>query len=487
MKKKIIFFISIIVLFFGVYKFAASKIYSDNDQESIISKLLPSNLKAILKQTIFIIPSKNKEILILKNKVSEKEIYINEIQEKLDRYVFHYKNAITNIENLPFKKDVTNYEFNIFDKKFNLVKFEQNILSNPKHKGAKSSVYLEEFQNNIFLATGDANIFYFDKDSLYNKNFVAKKIYSNLSKITKDKLFKENWFGIKDVLIFNEKIYLSFTKEVSKNCFNTSILSSKVNYNYLEFREFFTNDFCVKKVDGEDFNAHQSGGRMTPVDNENIVFSHGDYRQRYLAQDTNFYFGKILKINTINKKIKIISQGHRNPQGLQFVKSLNGLISSEHGPEGGDEINIINLGNDDIIQNFGWPISSYGEHYNGGKENPNNSERYKKYPLYKSHEKYGFIEPIKYFLPSIAISEVLFLDDYYKKKINFNFVVGAMGKMNRKGNLGLHFFNYDLNKGEYLNEYYVNLGERVRDMIKLKTDGKILMYLETTGSLAFLE
>ena len=130
--------------------------------------MLPSNLKAILKQTIFIIPSKNKEILILKNKVSEKEIYINEIQEKLDRYVFHYKNAITNIENLPFKKDVTNYEFNIFDKKFNLVKFEQNILSNPKHKGAKSSVYLEEFQNNIFLATGDANIFYFDK-RYYNK------------------------------------------------------------------------------------------------------------------------------------------------------------------------------------------------------------------------------------------------------------------------------------------------------------------------------
>ena len=74
------------------------------------------------------------------------------------------------------------------------------------------------------------------------------------------------------------------------------------------------------------------------------------------------------------------------------------ILSTEHGPHGGDEINL-NL-NTKIIKNFGWAISSYGEHY-GGKDSPVNKSKYKKYPLHKSHKDYNFIEPIKYFVPSI--------------------------------------------------------------------------------------
>ena len=56
--------------------------------------------------------------------------------------------------------------------------------------------------------------------------------------------------------------------------------------------------------------------------------------------------------------------GHRNPQGLFFDIKNNILLETEHGPEGGDEINIIELNNAEI-PNFGWAISSYGEHYGG--------------------------------------------------------------------------------------------------------------------------
>ena len=65
--------------------------------------------------------------------------------------------------------------------------------------------------------------------------------------------------------------------------------------------------------------------------------------------------------------------GHRNPQGLYFDREKNFILATEHGPQGGDEINLIEVSkiNKDKIQNYGWPISSYGEHY-GGKNAPKN-------------------------------------------------------------------------------------------------------------------
>ena len=62
--------------------------------------------------------------------------------------------------------------------------------------------------------------------------------------------------------------------------------------------------------------------------------------------------------------------GHRNPQGLYFDKEKNILLETEHGPMGGDEINLINLNGikKGKIPNFGWPISSAGEHYGGISE-----------------------------------------------------------------------------------------------------------------------
>ena len=70
--------------------------------------------------------------------------------------------------------------------------------------------------------------------------------------------------------------------------------------------------------------------------------------------------------------------GHRNQQGLYFDKENNFILATEHGPQGGDEINLIEVNkiNKDKIQNFGWPISSAGEHY-GGKTAERNKKNMK--------------------------------------------------------------------------------------------------------------
>ena len=126
-----------------------------------------------------------------------------------------------------------------------------------------------------------------------------------------------------------------------------------------------------------------------------------------MAQDPLSNLGKTIILNSLGEKVKIHSIGHRNSQGLTDTDTNNLYLSTEHGPMGGDEINLLDLSSES--SNYGWPISSYGEHY-GGKNAPENKSKYEKYPLHKSHSEYNFIEPLIYFDPSIGISQIVGLD-----------------------------------------------------------------------------
>jgi glucose/arabinose dehydrogenase len=70
-------------------------------------------------------------------------------------------------------------------------------------------------------------------------------------------------------------------------------------------------------------------------------------------------FGKIISIDLKTKEFEMVSMGHRNPQGLFYDQNLNIIINTEHGPTGGDEININFNPDNETIENYGWPISTY--------------------------------------------------------------------------------------------------------------------------------
>ena len=143
-------------------------------------------------------------------------------------------------------------------------------------------------------------------------------------------------------------------------------------------------------------------------------------------------------------------------------------MSTEHGPKGGDEINLIKLDNNEEVPNYGWPIASYGEHYG---YNEDNQKKYKKYPLLKSHKNNGFIEPLKYFTPSIAISEIVGI----KKK---NYIASSMKDKS------LYFFN--LNQDNKIEKFErVEIGERIRDLIVV--ENKLILFLEDTGSIGVID
>ena len=173
-----------------------------------------------------------------------------------------------------------------------------------------------------------------------------------------------------------------------------------------------------------------------------------------------------------NKKneYKIISMGHRNPQGLLYDKENNFLISTEHGPKGGCEINLIDLSNNFTIPNYGWPIAAYGIHY--GEPNAKKTLlKKKKYPLLDSHKDNGFTEPLKYFTPSIGPSEIVKIG-----KLKY-----LLATLKEKS---LFFIELDSSK-QIINFEKFLVGERIRDL--QYKDSIIYMFMETSGSIGILK
>jgi len=468
---------------------------------------LEKSIKELTKETVLLDAQKK----MFEKSFSELNENFNELNENLeelennqitlDQYIKYFDPSELDMI-LQDKKIDLNYGYNasrnLYDENL-VVKFYTPVGDRLLYGIANStpgSAYLETYKDKMILVSA-SGILGYSKNSLNSSllGFSLKQIQNNLKNFINVEQFKKSrhfddpeydwlkggWYSIKDVEVFNENIYVSYTKEVKEDCWNTSLLVGKMNFVYIHFKTLFTSKECVNEFNNidDEYNAHQSGGRIINLDEEILLFSIGDFRSRYRSQKEDSIFGKVLEINKKNGDYKVISMGHRNPQGLYYNQQDNFLLEAEHGPEGGDEINIIKLDHDSI-QNFGWAISSYGEHY-GGKYAPYNEKTYEKYPLHKSHSEYGFIEPFLYFLPSIGISQIIGLEEVNK------YVAASM----RDGSL--YFFEYNhkkenqqfgqkIHSGENKNISRIHIGERIRDMIY--HDKKLYLYLEDSASIA---
>ena len=282
--------------------------------------------------------------------------------------------------------------------------------------GSKSIGYLEVYKNKLFYINGMGVLSYLETKELLAQNLEFNLIKTNFKNIVKNKfIFERNdffdepsngWESVKDLLIHNDKMYISFVNEIQEDCINIEILVGDVDINNLaeiEFSYFFKNSECILRTEFPLFNAHVSGGKLISLSNNQIGLSTEILEDREKAQDDNSYFGKVLSISLNDGSYEIISKGHRNPQGLAMTKNSNFLVETEHGPVGGDEVNLIEIGQN---QNFGWPISSYGKHWY--------EENYELYgdiaPLHNSHTEFGMREPLFYqyvgFFGGIGISDV---------------------------------------------------------------------------------
>ncbi|WPU65868.1 PQQ-dependent sugar dehydrogenase [Peredibacter starrii] len=128
------------------------------------------------------------------------------------------------------------------------------------------------------------------------------------------------------------------------------------------------------------------GCRIEFDDAGKVFLSLGDQNEPSRAQDSNSFLGKIVRMNDDGSGLEIWSSGHRNVQGLAIRPGTNDLFEVEHGPTGGDELNIIEQGN-----NYGWPLVTRGEPAGElGQSAP------------------GFVDPLASWTPAIAPSGITF-------------------------------------------------------------------------------
>lgn len=480
----------------------------DKSSKEFISKYLTSHKNTSKLE------NKIKELKKERNKFRSQKILLEKVYTDLkdDNIEIKFKSELFDkiIQQIdPYEHDLNlkkqnrnleyslNKEHSFTNKKINTKIFspENNILLYGIANQFPASGYLEIYKNKLILISASGILAYSNTEiEKIKNNLILKQVKTNIDKFIGEDQFKKSrihnfdwleggWFSIKDINIYNDRIYVSYTREVEENCWNTSLLHGEMNFELIIFENLLTSEECVNFYDNIDseFNAHQSGGRIININNEKLFFSTGDFRSRYRAQDQDSIFSKIIEVDKQSKNYKVISMGHRNPQGLYLNKEEKFLLEAEHGPEGGDEINLIKL-NENEIPNYGWAISSYGEHY-GGKNAPYNKKKYTKYPLHKSHKDFGFIEPLIYFNPSIGISQIIGLN-----KIN-KYVVASMKDES------LYFFDYNYNdtklstpnkvtngKADNIKIERVHIGERIRDMIYY--DNRLYLYLEDTASIA---
>lgn len=164
----------------------------------------------------------------------------------------------------------------------------------------------------------------------------------------------------------------------------------------------------IFRQEGPVSSGNHYGCRIAQASDSNLFLTAGDhYSQRDQAQSLANHIGKIVRITPDGSvpndnpfvgqesardgaKAEIWSYGHRNPQGLAIHPTSGQLWEHEHGPRGGDEVNVIAKG-----KNYGWPVIGYGIDYSGAK-------------IHQGAQKDGMEQPVKYWVPSIAPSGMAF-------------------------------------------------------------------------------
>ena len=244
---------------------------------------------------------------------------------------------------------------------------------------------------------------------------------------------------------------------------NTALLRAKLEGNKLA-------ELTRLYKAGPNSRRGQHFGSRIEFDNDGyLYFSIGDRGNRdENPQDITRDCGKVYRlnddgsipkdnpfVNEVNAKTAIFSYGHRNPQGMTKHPETGKIWVHEHGPKGGDEINVVQKG-----KNFGWPVISYGVNYSGTR-------------FTDITAKEGMQQPLFYWVPSIAPSGMDFVTSEKYPDWKGNLLVGSL-KFEYLERLVIE--NNEVTKREKLLE---GMG-RVRD-VKEGPDGFIYVALENVG------
>lgn len=316
-----------------------------------------------------------------------------------------------------------------------------------------------------FLVTDKKGILYHVKDG-------KKSIIKGIPKI----VFSRQG-GLLDVAVdknfsSNQIIYLTASVSDSEKGSNTSLFSAKLDGDSLvDLKQLY-------KASPDSEEQRHFGGSIL-LKNQHIYFTIGDRGNRDInPQDLNLDGGKIYRLNLDgsipddnpffdmeNTKKAVWSYGHRNPQGIVDGFNNDEIWIHEHGPRGGDEINIIKepKNNEDPVRerNYGWPKATYGINYSGSE-------------ITKNKTLDGVTDPYYYWTPSIAPSGMVMIkgSEIYSDWNN-TLLIGSLSFRY------LERLEFD-NSGIIMREKLFPRIGRVRD-VNLSPDGYVYISVEGEG------
>ncbi|HWN39319.1 MAG TPA: PQQ-dependent sugar dehydrogenase [Gammaproteobacteria bacterium] len=264
----------------------------------------------------------------------------------------------------------------------------------------------------------------------------------------------------------NQILYLTYTKGGEGNLATTALTRARLDGKALkDAKEIFV---------AENWSPSPTnfGGRMTFGRDGKLYLTIGERQEPERAQNTMLHGGKVLRLNDDGTAPadnpfagkpgylpEIYSVGHRSPQGLAVNPATGELWENEHGPLGGDEINIVRAG-----KNYGWPLVTYGKDYDGTVISE-----------YSTRE--GYESPFLFWVPSIAISGMSFYTGDKLTAWKGNAFVGSMmqGRTRATGHVQRITFSDD---GQPIQREPIlgQLRQRIRD-VRPGPDG--LLYVLT--------
>ncbi len=444
-----------------------------------------TTIKIFIKEKIFIV--RNHELMkneILNNPVFSKSATHENIAPKINLQQQWIASHLKHNREALFFTQIKQQQKTINDKQYDLNYFQADIFADILDEYS-ARMYLHYHNDKLFFIVGEGILGSIDltEQTIYGNQLEAYTIASNLGEFL-DPNFDDYDNNIRDLFIKNNKIYVSINIAPNPECYGTVFLAGTLNTEKIEFKQIFAPDACdqtyFKNQETEDFliDYTLSGGRIVDYKNGKILVSTGDSQKE--TQNNNTH-GKIFAIDEKTYSRDIISIGHRNPQGLYYNKQEDIILSTEHGPLGGDEINL-NRDPDGDIENFGWPIASYGFVYDYDPETDEN--------VFKtSHQEYGFIEPLRYYTPSIAISQIIQLPKKFNqindKQILVAALTGSDPDPQSGGNGITHFI---LNDDYSIKEKDVfELDGRIRDLIYIDTLNVVIAYHEDAKSILIIK
>ncbi|MBS1200204.1 MAG: yliI [Proteobacteria bacterium] len=259
----------------------------------------------------------------------------------------------------------------------------------------------------------------------------------------------------------NGLVYLSYAEPGKGGLSGTAVARGRLAGGALEdVRVIFRQQ---PKVDSE----HHYGSRLVFARDGRLFVTLGDRgSQRRLVHDPATHIGKVLRIERDGSvpadnpwagrkdaAQEVFSWGHRNVQGATLHPQTGELWTHEHGPRGGDEVNITRRGLD-----YGWPVITYGREYHGPS-------------IGEGSAKAGMEQPLHYWVPSIAPSGMAFYTGAAIPAWQGHLLVGALAAM--------QLVRLELSPDNRVtHEERIGLGERIRD-VRQGPDGAVYLLTDT--------